>query len=68
MAQVENGPSRKWPREKMAQREFGPEKNRPKEKTAQLRFKGHGVTQNLFIGYFDVPYQNMRFYAIYAKF
>ena len=68
MAQVENGPERKWPRKKLALRKTGPEKNWPNEKTAQLCFKGHGVTQNLFICYFGVPDQNMRFYAKYAKF
>ena len=68
MAQRENGPSKKWLREKLALRKTGPEKNQPKEKTAQFRFEGHRVTQNLFIGYFGVPDQNMRFYAKYAKF
>ena len=36
-------------------------------KMAQLRFKSHGVTENLLISYFGVPNQNMQFYAKHTK-
>ena len=36
-------------------------------KTTQLRFKHHRVIQNLPIGYFRIPDQNMQFNAKYAK-